>query len=168
MAGPITNIDEAKGFPMAPEGGSEAFGATLAPLSDALGLSRLGISVIELAPGKRGFPYHNHLAIDEAFVILSGTGTYRFGGEEHAIKAGDICGAPRGGADTAHQIINTSDAPLRYLGLSSRQDPDVVEYPDSGKYAAMAIWPGTSFFDAHLKVIGRKEDTLDYWDGEQT
>ena len=168
MAQPVINIDDAQSFPMVPDTGSDRFGAVIAPLSDALGLTRLGMTVIEVAPGKRAFPYHNHLGIDEAFVILSGTGTYRFGDRELPITAGDVCSAPRGGADVAHQIINSGDAPLRYLGISSRQDPDVVEYPDSGKYAAMAIWPGTSFFDAHLKVVGRKEDTLDYWDGEDT
>ncbi|MDJ1008697.1 MAG: cupin domain-containing protein [Paracoccaceae bacterium] len=166
MSGPVKNVADMEGMPMAPEGGSERFGATVAPFSEAIGLSRLGATFITVEPGKRGFPFHNHLANDEMFVVLEGEGTYRFGDAEHPIKAGDVCGAPRGGADTAHQIVNTGDRPLKYVGISTRQDPEVVEYPDSGKYAALAIWPGEGFWRAHLRVVGRAGESLDYWDGE--
>lgn len=166
MTRPIASLGDVKGFPMAPEGGSDRFGAIVAPLSDELGLSGLGVTLITVEPGKSGFPFHNHLANDEMFIILEGEGIYRFGNSEHPIKAGDVCGAPRGGADTAHQIMNTVLTPLKYVAVSTRIDPEVVEYPDSGKYAALAIWPGQSFSQAHLRVVGRAENTLDYWDGE--
>lgn len=168
MGKPVIHVDAPDRFPMAPEGGSETFGANISPVGEALGLTKLGLTVIEVAPGKRGFPFHNHLANEEAFIILDGTGTYRFGTEEHPVKAGDICGAPRGGAETAHQIINTGDSTLKYIGISTRNDPEIVEYPDSGKFSAMAIWPGSSFFDAHLKIVARPEDARDYWEGEET
>lgn len=167
MARPVIRIDEVGGMPMAPEGGSERFGATVAPVGGALGLTQLGLTVIEVPPGKRAFPFHNHLGADEAFVILEGSGTYRFGESEHAVSAGCICGAPKGGPDTAHQLVNIGEGALRYIALSSRSDPEVVEYPDSGKYAALAIAPGTSFADAHLRALGRASESLDYWDGEE-
>lgn len=167
MTKPVVTLSDLQGFPMAPDGGSDRFEAKVAPFGDAIGLSRLGATRITLAPGKRGFPFHNHLANDEMFVILEGEGTFRYGASQHSIKAGDVCGAPRGGPDTAHQIINTSDKPLTYLAISTRLDPEVVEYPDSGKFAAMAIWPGTSFMDAHMRVIGRRGESLGYWDGEE-
>ena len=153
---------------MEPEGGSERFGASVAPLSDTFGMHGLGVMAITVPPGKRAFPFHNHLGNDELFVILEGTGSYRVGSETVPIKRGDVCAAPRGGPDTAHQIINSGDVPLRYVGISTRQDPDVVEYPDSGKFAAMAVWPGKNFISAHLKFVGRKDDSGDYWDGEDT
>ena len=121
---------------------------------------------IRVAPGKRAFPFHNHLGNDELFVILEGNGTYRFGAEDFAVKAGDVCAAPRGGPDTAHQLINTGKGDLCYLALSTKHDPDVVEYPDSGKFAAMAIAPGANFMQAHLRFVGRVEDSGDYWEGE--
>ncbi len=168
MADPVINIAEVDAHPMAPEGGSKRFGAMVAPVGAAVGLKGLGLMVTEVEPGKRAFPYHNHLANDEAFVILDGEGTYRFGGKEFPVRSGDICGAPRGGPDTAHQLINTGTVPLRYLGISTMRDPEIVEYPDSAKYGAMAIAPGTSFYDAHFKIIGRAGAGLDYWDGEET
>ncbi|QBY02654.1 cupin domain-containing protein [Rhodophyticola sp. CCM32] len=127
---------------MQPGQPSEKFGAKLVDVNGPLGLTAIGAMMTIVQPGKRAFPFHNHLANDEMFVILEGQGTYRFGDAEYAVKAGDICGAPKGGPDRAHQLINTGDGVLRYLGISTRNDPDVVEYPDSGKFAALAVAPG--------------------------
>ncbi|MEM7526565.1 MAG: cupin domain-containing protein [Pseudomonadota bacterium] len=163
---PVVRLSEAASFPMAPEGGSGRFAAMIAPLGKTLGLTKLGAMMTVVEPGKRAFPFHNHLANDELFVILDGRGEVRLGDAVHAVEAGDIIGCPRGGPETAHQIVNTGDVPLRYLGVSSWQDPDVVEYPDSGKFATIAISPGQDFFSAHLNFVGRREDGRDYWEGE--
>ena len=168
MGGPVLNIADAESFPAGPEGGSQRFGARISPIGRRIGLTGLGCMHVEVAPGMRAFPFHNHLGNDEMFVILEGEGTYRLGDAEHPVRAGDVCAAPRGGADTAHQLINTGDGPLRYLGISTCTDPDVVEYPDSGKFAAMAIWPGADFRHAHLRFIGRTDESRDYWEGEDT
>ena len=90
------------------------------------------------------------------------------GDSEHPVVAGDVCAAPKGGPDTAHQLINTGTEVLRYLGISTRRDPDIVEYPDSGKFGAIGIFPGQDFFSAHLTHIARRDGGLDYWDGEDT
>ncbi len=69
------------------------------------------------------------------------------------------------GPDYPHQIINTSAAPLTYLSISTRESPEVVEYPDSGKYLAMAR--GTRDGVVHqFDHVHRPADELDYWDGE--
>jgi uncharacterized cupin superfamily protein len=167
MSKPVIHIEDAQTFPTETDKPSDRFGAMVAPVGEALGLTGLGLLITTVAPGKRAFPFHNHLGNDEAFVILEGDGTYRYGKGEYPVRAGSICGAPRGGPDTAHQLINTGAGPLRYVGISTRQDPEVVEYPDSGKYAAIAIAPGTSFRDAHLRVVGRAGESLRYWDGEE-
>ena len=164
---PVLNIADAKVFPAGPEGGSDRMGAMVSVLGGAVGLGGLGCMLTVVEPGKRAFSYHNHLANDEMFVILEGTGTYRFGGQEYPVKAGDICGAPRGGPETAHQLINTGTGVLKYLGISTKIDPEVVEYPDSGKYAALAMWPGEDFRSAHLRAIHRADSQLDYFDGEE-
>ena len=165
MSKPVLNVHDAAAFPM--QGGDgTVFAATVAQIGRAIGAGGLGAMFVTVAPGKRAFPFHNHLGNDEMFVILEGTGTYRFGEAEYPVRPGDVCAAPRGGPDCAHQLINTGDSTLKYLGISTMNDPDIVEYPDSGKYAAMAIAPGPDFFDAHLKVVGRREGSLDYWEGE--
>lgn len=165
MSIPVVNIQDVDSFSNRP-GDSRRFGATIAPLTGSLGMTDLGAMFVTVEPGRRAFPFHNHLGNDEMFVILEGEGTYRFGDQEYPIKAGDVCSAPRGGPDTAHQIINTSGKLLKYIGVSTLNDPDIAEYPDSGKFAAMAVAPGRSFAEAHLKHVGRRDDAHDYWEGE--
>ena len=132
--------------------------ARLGTGTSALGL---GISVDVVAPGMRACPYHLHHAQDEAFVVLEGRGSLRVAGEMLEIKAGDVAFLPAG-PDYPHQIVNTSDAPLKYLSISTKERPEVVEYPDSGKYLAMAGPPGEAGFGR----MARLADDLDYWDGE--
>ena len=165
MAGNVVNIEKVEGFQRIPEG-SKRFGATIAPIADRVGLSGLGCMLLTVEPGRRAFPYHNHVGNDEMFVILEGQGTFRLGESEIPVEAGDVCGAPRGGQDTAHQLVNTGNVPLKYLAISTRNDPDVVEYPESGKFAAIAIFPGSDFMSAHLRFVGRLSSQVDYFDGE--
>jgi uncharacterized cupin superfamily protein len=131
-----------------------------ARLAEGTAAVGLGMSIDILAPGMRGCPYHLHHAQEEAFVVLEGRGTLRVAGEMLAIEAGDVAFLPAG-PDYPHQIINTSDAPLKYLSISTKERPEVVEYPDSGKYLATAGKPG-----AGLSRMGRLSEDLDYWDGE--
>jgi uncharacterized cupin superfamily protein len=165
MTRPVLNVADARAIPM--QGGDgEKFAASVSPIGRVIGSKGLGAMYVCVAPGKRAFPFHNHLGNDEMFVILEGKGVYRLGDAEYPVRAGDVCAAPRGGPDMAHQLINTGSSDLKYLGISTMNDPDIVEYPDSQKFAAMAIAPGPDFMNAHLKVVGRSGDSLDYWEGE--
>jgi uncharacterized cupin superfamily protein len=47
-------------------------------------------------------------SIDELFVILSGEGALRFGGERYPVRSGDVIVCPAGGVEKVHQLINTS------------------------------------------------------------
>lgn len=164
--GPVFNLFEAPGLTIGPKG-SKRFRASMAPAGDELKLEGIGCRYLVVEPGMRAFPFHNHLGNDELFIILEGTGTFRFGDNGFPVRPGDACPALRGGPDTAHQFVNTGDGPLSYLAISTRNDPDVMEYPDSGKFAAVAVRPGPDFFRAHLRFIGRKEDSIDCFDGEE-
>ena len=121
----------------------------------------LGMGIDILAPGMRGCPYHLHHAQEEAFVVLEGRGTLRVAGEMLEIKAGDVAFIPAGSA-YPHQIVNTSEAPLKYLSISTMERPEVVEYPDSDKVLAMGKVRGPEGFS---RMTRRAED-LEYWDGE--
>jgi uncharacterized cupin superfamily protein len=123
--------------------------------------TKLGASYDILEPGKRGCPYHLHHAQEEMFVVLEGAGTLRVAGEHLPIKAGDVIFIPSG-PDYPHQFINTSDAHLKYLSISTRESPEIAEYPDSGKFLAYATDGKSSQFE----VRGRLGEDLDYWDGE--
>jgi len=133
-----------------------------ARLAAGTAATKLGISIDVVEPGKRGCPYHFHHAQEEAFVVLEGTGTLRVAGELLALKAGDTVFIPPG-PSYPHQIVNTSAAPLKYLSISTRDSPEIVEYPDSGKYLASARRDG----EPHgFSRMHRAQDDLDYWDGE--
>jgi uncharacterized cupin superfamily protein len=63
-----------------------------------------------------------------------------------------------GGPDTAHQIINDSDRDLAFLSVSTMTDPEVCEYPDSGKIIA---------FDGKWRhSTEAASGNVDYWKGE--
>ena len=132
--------------------------ARLAPGTAA---QKLGASIDIVAPGKRSCPYHFHYAQEEMFIVLEGSGTLRVAGQMLPIRSGDVIFIPPG-PEYPHQIINTSDEPMKYLSIGTREMPDVVEYPDSGKYAAVATQDGGERFHA----IQRIENSLDYWEAE--
>ncbi|QQR37827.1 cupin domain-containing protein [Devosia oryziradicis] len=152
----------------------QLYGGSDTSFGKALGLLGLGISYSEVPAGKSSCPFHNHHVEDELFIVLEGEGTYRFGNQRFAFKAGDVLGAPAGGQDTAHQILNTGGVTLKYLGVSTLAATEVCEYPDSGKFLVSsrpgAARPARHIYDAEdgkLRHKGRSgEHNLDYWDGE--
>ena len=127
-----------------------------ASLSAGTAATKLGAGIDVLAPGKRSCPYHLHHAQEEMFVILEGEGSLRVAGEMVPVKAGDVVFIPPG-PEYPHQFINTSDAPMRYLSISTQERPELCEYPDSGKVAG---------YVRGVRIIQRPGEALDYWDGE--
>ena len=125
-------------------------------ITDGMAAKKLGAGFDILAPGKRSCPYHYHLAQEEMFVVLQGSGTLRVAGEMLPVRAGDVIVIPPG-PEYPHQFINTSDAPLHYLSISTQERPEICYYPDSGKIGAFA--PGH-------RLVQRSANALDYWDGE--
>ncbi|RZU02546.1 cupin domain-containing protein [Rivibacter subsaxonicus] len=132
-----------------------------ARLSEGTAAAKLAVGVNVVAPGKRACPYHLHHAQEEMFIVLEGSGTLRVAGELLPIKAGDTIFIPPG-REFPHQIINTSDAPLRYLAIGTTDDPEICEYPDSGKYLA----EGGLATKQPFEVIGKAGNSLPYWEGE--
>lgn len=137
------------------------FDASRAMLGERLGLSKLGVNVTAVKPGKAAYPFHSHRGNDELFLILAGSGELRLGEQRHAVKEGDLIGCPAGDASSAHQLTNTGPSELRYLAISTQVDPEICEYPDSGKIGAYA---GSD--DAGLAHLSRGADAADYWHGE--
>ena len=135
----------------------DRFEWTSARVGSLLGATDLGYSYDVVPPGKRACPFHSHRGEEEMFFIVKGSGTLRYGDETRKIRAGDIICCPTGGPETAHQIINDSDAELAYLSISTMMPAEVCEYPDSGKIGA---------FGGGLKHMTRAAHAVDYWVGE--
>ena len=154
----IRNFNEA---PLKAEVREPLYDTQSARLGPGTAARKMGASIDIVAPGKRACPYHFHYAQEEMFIILEGSGTLRVAGEMLPLKAGDIAFIPPG-PEYPHQIINTSDAPLKYLSLSTREMPEICEYPDSDKYLAFSPSGEGKYFDG----LQRKSNNLDYWDGE--
>ena len=132
-----------------------------AQLSAGTAARKLGISMDIVPPGKQSCPYHFHHAQEELFIVLEGSGTLRVAGERLPIKAGDVMCIPPG-PEYPHHILNTSDAPLKYLSISTKEYPEVCEYPDSGKVLTMCAVDGKRT----LHSMHHKADAVDYWNGE--
>ncbi len=165
MPKPIVNLDSVEYARTLQHG--ERFDARVAPISQALGAKKLAYNVTAVAPGKRAFPFHNHHTNEELFLVLSGEGTLRYGPEEHRVREGDLVACPPGGPETAHQLVNTGSAELRYLAISTAIDTDVFQYPDSGKFGVVSgRKPGQRPLDAPFAGFFDESKRVGYWDGE--
>lgn len=82
--------------------------ATRRRLAAAAGASRIGVALVEVAPGKRATPVHCHSEEDEAFLVLAGSGiSYQSSGSKdpraYRIGVDDLLWHPSNG--DAHTII---------------------------------------------------------------
>ena len=142
------------------------FGWKRAQLGAAAGAKRIGCSMYELPPGRQSFPYHYHCANEEAIFVLEGEGTMRLAGRRIRIRRGDYV-ALLVGEQGAHQVINISKRPLRYLCISTMIEPEVGIYPDSGKIGIFAgTAPGGPPAARTMRTYLRAKPEADYWDGE--
>jgi uncharacterized cupin superfamily protein len=135
-------------------------------LAAAAGGETIGCSLYELPPGKRAWPYHYHTGNEEAVYVLAGEGTLRLDGESQPLSAGDYVALPAG-EGSAHRVVNDSGDVLRYLVVSTMDDPDVTVYPDSGKFGVYAGSAPGSDEPRTLSGYYRVDDDVDYWAGEE-
>jgi uncharacterized cupin superfamily protein len=147
----VVNIDDLKLEHFEKGDKFEGNSVRIGPL---LGAKDLGYSYDVIPAGKRGCPFHSHRGEEEMFFIVKGAGTLRYGSETRKIRAGDVICCPTGGPETAHQIVNDSDADLAYLSISTMLPVEVCEYPDSKKIGA---------FGGGKSHMTRTDHALDYW-----
>lgn len=161
MKNHILNISDVKHetspLPMPDRVKDKYEGATMGFIGKNIGANKLSYNITTLPAGKRAFPFHNHHVNEEMFFVLEGAGEVRIGEDTMPIKKGDFIACPPGGKELAHQIINTSDASLQYLAVSTSMSPEIADYPDTGKFGLLA---------EDMRYVGRADQSLDYWEGE--
>jgi uncharacterized cupin superfamily protein len=154
----VANIDQPEFDDLREQPG---FRALRARLGRQAGAERLGLSLWEVAAGQAAYPYHYHLGEEELVVVLAGELSLRTPTGWRELGEGEVVSFPRG-EHGAHQLINRTQRPARFLAASTNGDPDIVVYPDSGKVSAAQRLPQGS----GLQAMFRCADTVDYYDGE--
>ena len=127
------------------------------------GAERLGGSLYELEPGQATYSYHWHTANEEMLVVLRGTVTLRTPDGERPVGEGEVVAFPRGERG-AHQMINDTDAPVRFIVFSEMRGPDVFFEPDTGKIGVRSEAPGSG---RGIRLSFRESDAVDYWHGDE-
>ena len=117
---------------------------------------KVGLSLFEVPPWQAAYPYHWHLAEEELIVVLSGRPSLRTPDGWQELEEGDVVPF-RVGEEGAHQLVNRTEAAVRFLSLSTNGDPQIVIYPDSDKLGA---------FGRGMRELYRRSDAVDYYEGE--
>lgn len=98
-------------------------------LGDALGLTRFGVNLTTLFPGKESSLRHYHSHEDEMVFVLEGEVVLRTDEGEQVLTAGMCAGFPAG-SKNGHHLINRSEHPARYLEIGNRDPADSANYSD--------------------------------------
>lgn len=100
-------------------------------LSALVGLSRIGVSLIQIPAGKESFVYHSHQREEEWIYVISGRGVADINDEEFEVAAGDFMGFPT--PSVAHHLRNPYDEELVYLVGGENLDVEIADFPRLGK-----------------------------------
>jgi uncharacterized cupin superfamily protein len=132
----------------------EGFAWRAARIGDRLAAELIGASLYELPEGQTSFPFHYHHGVEEWFYVVDGEPTLRTPDGTSVLGPGVLVCFPQG-PEGAHSV----QGPGRVLILSANRQPSISVYPDSGK---LGTRPAT-----RADVLNfRREDAVDYWDGE--
>jgi uncharacterized cupin superfamily protein len=130
-------------------------------LSEAAAGDEIGCSLYELPAGGRSWPYHYHTANEEAVYVLAGSGLLRAADGEHPLEAGDYVAFPAEESG-GHRVVNDGEEPLRYLVVSTMDEPDVTVYPETGTFGVFVGSPPGGREERTLHGYYRIEDDVDY------
>lgn len=98
-------------------------------LSEASGLTRIGVNLVTLDPGAWASQRHWHAHEDEFVMLVSGELVLVEDDGETILRAGD-CAAHPAGVPNGHHLQNRSDQPATFLVVSNRDPADHGEYSD--------------------------------------
>jgi uncharacterized cupin superfamily protein len=98
-------------------------------LGDAFGLTKIGVSLVTILPGKESSLRHHHTQEDELIYVLEGELVLHTDAGEEPLSAGMVAGF-RAGDGNGHHMYNRSDENAVYIVISNRHPEDGAAYPD--------------------------------------
>jgi uncharacterized cupin superfamily protein len=102
-------------------------------LGAATGLTRLGVNLVRVPPGKESFIPHAHTLQEEFAFVLEGRGALTLDGVRHELGPGDFVGFPTDGV--VHSIACAGSEDLVYLTGGEGGAVEVSDMPTIGKTA---------------------------------
>lgn len=96
-------------------------------LGDFFQLQNFGVNLTILPPGCASALMHRHQVQDEFIYILEGRPTLVTDRGEQQMEPGMCAGFPA--SDLAHQLVNRSQEPVKYLEIGDRLPGDSAAYP---------------------------------------
>ena len=98
-------------------------------LGKTLGLTKVGVNLTTLPPGKESSMRHFHTLEDELVFVLDGEVVLRTDEGDQILTAGMCAGFPAGKRE-GHHLMNRSSRPARYLEISNCDPNDSAEYTE--------------------------------------
>jgi uncharacterized cupin superfamily protein len=111
--------------------------ATFRTLGEAAGAAAVGVSRIDVEPGCRAGPVHQHGSEEEIFFVLSGSGLAWIDGAVHEIGVGDTVVYLAGGP--FHTVVAGDDG-LSVLAYGENHDVPLVRLPRAGMVRRAGVW----------------------------
>ena len=135
----------------------EGFRARRAKVGHQAGAVKTGLSYWEVGPGQAAYPYHAHLTEEEIIVVLEGRPSLRTPEGWRELDQGEVVVFPTG-EPGAHQLVNKTDATIRFLAFSNSGDPEIVVQIDARKY-------GVRDGGSQTTEWFRQDDAVGYFEG---
>jgi uncharacterized cupin superfamily protein len=136
------------------------FNCRRARLGRQAGSEKLSMSLWEIPAGEAAYPYHFHLAEEELVVLLEGAPSLRTPDGWREMEPGEVVSFPVGEGG-AHQIVNRTEEPVRFLAISNQQ-PDIVVRPESRSLSVFERRPEGGGMAQHFSI----DDGAGYFDFE--
>ena len=84
-------------------------------VAQSLGMTSLGVNIIDMPPGFGDYPEHDHSedGQEELYIPIAGSATITIDGEDHRLEPGVLV---RVGSGTPRKIV-TAEEPVRIIAL---------------------------------------------------